>query len=335
MPLNLKIKRPPLELLAIALGPIIAATLFFSERKAGAWSGDQELTVAASFAGKEFVGPDEQVELTLSRAVKEAEGRLAILIGDTDVSSLFVRERLRLRYNARLWPLPLGESAVVIYLVTREGEWKEIARFRLRVAKEKVETKERENELAARFVNATFSRPDILPLALNEDEDTSQQAEPRPVPAAKKRDADKMKFVPSLTVTIKSQPAQTSFPDSARPARPTFTDMTMQATLNGEMSRGIFGSQSNFDFAGSSFRQEALRFGTLGPDAPKIDLASYLIQFKTGRVKYQVGHFSYGSQRQLINNFSSRGLMITFPVTRRLDFSAAAINGTQVVGYNN
>ena len=335
MLLNLKIKRPSLELLAIAFGLIIVATLIFCERKVRAWSGDQELNVAASFAGKEFVRPDEQIELTLNRAIKESEGRLAILIGDTDVSSLFARERLRLRYNAKLWPLPLGESTLVIYLVAREGEWKEIARFELRVAKEKLNGTDSNNELTTRFVNANYSRPEILPLVLNEDEAALQQTEPSPKPSAKKRDAGKVKFVPSLTITIKSQPAQSSFPDSARPARPTFTDTTIQATLNNEMSHGIFSSQSNFDFAGSSFQQEALRFGTLGNDAPKIDLASYLIQFKTGRVKYQIGHFSYGAQRQLINGFSSRGIMITVPLTRRLDFSASAMNGTQVVGYNN
>src|SRR2546421_2928958 len=146
--LNLKIKRPSLELLAIAFGLIIVATVIFCERKVRAWApDDQELTVTATFVGKEFVRPDEQIELTLSRAVKETEVRLAILIGDTDVSSLFAREHLRLRYNAKLWPLPLGESTLVIYLVGREGEWKEIARFELRVAKEKLNSTDSNNEL--------------------------------------------------------------------------------------------------------------------------------------------------------------------------------------------
>ena len=48
-----------------------------------------------------------------------------------------------------------------------------------------------------------------------------------------------------------------------------------------------------------------------------------------------MGHFSYGSQRQLINGFSSRGIIFSLPFLKRFDFSAAAMNGTQLVGYDN
>ncbi|HYJ45506.1 MAG TPA: hypothetical protein VEV81_02760, partial [Pyrinomonadaceae bacterium] len=39
--------------------------------------------------------------------------------------------------------------------------------------------------------------------------------------------------------------------------------------------------------------------------------------------------------RQLINNFSSRGLSVTVPISKRLDLSGALMNGTSVVGFNN
>src|SRR5258706_8960265 len=143
-----------------------------------------------------------------------------------------------------------------------------------------------------------------------------------------------MKFTPSLTLTINSQPAQSTFP-GPQPDRATFTEVNLQATLKNEMEVGIFKSQSSFDFAGASFQQAALRFGTLGNNAPRVDLSSYLIHFQTGKIKYDVGHFSYGTQRQLINGFSSRGIQITVPFLKRFDFSAAAMNGTQLVGYGN
>ncbi len=143
-----------------------------------------------------------------------------------------------------------------------------------------------------------------------------------------------MKFTPSLTLTVNSQPAQSTFP-GPQPDRATFTEVNLQATLKNEMEVGIFKSQSSFDFAGASFQQEALRFGTLGNNAPKVDLSSYLIHFQTGKIKYYVGHFSYGTQRQLINGFSSRGIEITVPFLKWFDFTAAAMNGTQVVGYSN
>src|SRR4030095_16139020 len=109
----------------------------------------------------------------------------------------------------------------------------------------------------------------------------------------------------------------------------------MQSSMKNEINYGAFSVQSAFDFAGSSFRREALRFGTLGSAAPKVDLAGYQIHLQISKVKFDVGHFSYGAQRHLINGFSSRGLQITVPFLNNFDFSAAAMNGIQLVGYDN
>src|SRR6185503_15136223 len=67
----------------------------------------------------------------------------------------------------------------------------------------------------------------------------------------------------------------------------------------------------------------------------QLDLSSYLAQFQLGPVKVAVGHTSIGSARHLINSFSSRGITVTVPITKRFDFSAGALNGTNVVGYGN
>ena len=64
---------------------------------------DQEVAVTASFVGKESVRPDEQIEFLLSHRLKESDGRIAVLIGTTDVSSLFTQEQLRLLVAGRLW----------------------------------------------------------------------------------------------------------------------------------------------------------------------------------------------------------------------------------------
>jgi hypothetical protein len=298
---------------------------------------EQSLLIAASFADK-VVNPDESIELLLSRPEEKSEGRLAVIIGTTDVTTVFTHEKLKLRYNPKLWPLPVGESLVVVYLVSTDNEWKEVARFALRVAKEKASGS---NFLRARFSDlATPTRSiDRGPFAPSLDDPTAadevgsgqQPSAPSAQPSAKK---NKMKFTPSLTLTINSQPAQSTFP-GPQPERARFTELNLQATLKNDMEVGIFKSESSFDFAGASFQQATLRFGTLGNDAPKVDLSSYLFQIQTGKVKYQVGHFSYGTQRQLINSFSSRGLQITVPFLKRFDFSVAAMNGTQLVGYDN
>ena len=295
---------------------------------------EQELTATASFANGQFVRPDEPIELLLSRALITPADRLGGFMGTTDVSNLFTLEKLRLRYSAKLWPLPLGESLVTVYLVSKDNEWKEIARFTLRVAKEKASGS---NFLRARF--SDFATPtrftDRGPFAPSLDDDPTAADEVgggQQQPAAAKK--NKMKFTPSLTLTIPSQPAQSTFP-GPQPERATFTEINLQASLKSEGTYHILQSQTSFDFAGSSFEKEALRFGTDGNAAPKVDLSSYLIHFQTGKVKYDVGHFSYGTQRQLINGFSSRGITITVPFLKRFDFSAAAMNGTQLVGYDN
>jgi hypothetical protein len=145
-----------------------------------------------------------------------------------------------------------------------------------------------------------------------------------------------MKFTPSATFGVNSQMAQFNFPANTRPAeRATFTDKTLQFSLRSEGSAGRVSSQTQIDFAGSSFQPAALRFGTLGDKAPQIDLASYLVQLQLGPAKVALGHTSLGAARHLVNSFSSRGITVTVPVTKRFDVSVAAMNGTNIVGYGN
>lgn len=296
-------------------------------------TGTPEIKVEASFAEK-IISTNEPIELQLNRALRSSEGSLAILIGVTDVSSLFARDGLRLRYNAKLWPLPVGESPVTVYLVSRDGEWTEVARFMLRVRMEESNTTRSEGTLNAGGLKAKTSGPSISSLDenLGATQDAVQSPSANPSPST--NNDRKMKFTPSLTLTIPSQPAQSTFP-GPRPERATFIDVNMQASIKNETTYGVFSTQSTIDFAGSSFQQEALRFGTLGNAAPKVDLASYQIRLQIAKVKFDVGHFSYGTQRQLINGFSSRGLQLAFPFLKQFDFTAAATSGTQLVGYDN
>ena len=323
---------------------VIGSALSWSENILA--SSDGELSMKTSFEAGQPVTPSEQIEVWLSRPLRESESRIAILIGTTDVSALFALDKLRLRYNSKIWPLPLGQSELTAYLVSSNDEWKEVARFTLLVNKEKQSQQERSNRAAAqddletRFLKANYANSfgrfvptpdaDLLVSAAK-----SYDQEPNQTSSGSANKKGKISFLPSLTFGLKAQPAQSTFPESDTPERATFADFTTQASLKGEATYGVFASQSSADFAGSSFRPEALRFGDLGSEAPKFDLASYLLQFQTGPVKYQVGHFSFGTQRHLINSFSSRGITITVPFLKRFDFSAAAMNGTQLVGYDN
>src|SRR5215510_15243247 len=92
-----------------------------------------DLTINAGFAGKASVTPNEKIELSLSRALRPADGSLAVLVGDTDVTAMLLVDAAKVSYTPRL-PLPAGESDVTVWLVLTGNQWKEIARFPLSVA---------------------------------------------------------------------------------------------------------------------------------------------------------------------------------------------------------
>jgi hypothetical protein len=235
--------------------------------------------------------------LKLDRTLDPSEGRIAVIIGTTDISSLFSVAPDALAYDSTL-PLPTGDSEMVVYLVSGVNVWQEIGKFKLSVA------------------------PPSAPAPANNSTNNGSNGR-------------KTVITPSLTLGMKSQPSQYRFPASNPGERETFADFTLQGGLRVEMPGSTFGSQMQFEFAGSSYRREALRFAQEGDEAPRIDLASYLMQFQTGKAKIQVGHLAVGSNRHLINSFSSRGVSVTVPITGRADFSLAALNGSSIVGWDN
>jgi hypothetical protein len=280
-----------------------------AERGSGASSQElaQELVVTANFTDQE-VDASFAIALNLSRPLQAPEGRLAVLIGETDFTNLFIPSGNSLNYLPRILPLPAGESSVRVFLVSTSDEWRELTQLTLRVK--------------AAPAGATSGKPD-------------GQAQPSAADPAQTGAAKKYGFTPSLTLGMKSQMAERHFPESNRPERSTFSDMTLQASLKSEITNRWFGNQMQFDTVGSSFQKEALRFAELGANAPKVDLSSYLMQFQLSKTKLQAGQVTFGTNRHLINSFGSRGLTLSIPLGARSDFSLAALNGTSIVGWNN
>jgi hypothetical protein len=261
----------------------------------------QELKVTSNLTDQE-VESTFVLTFTPSRPLQFTEGRLAILIGEMDISNLLTPTGDGLSYFPRILPLPAGESRVRVFLVSLSDEWRELEQLTLRVK---------------------GAAP------------ADGQAKPSSTDNAQTASAKKYSFTPSLTLGMKSQMAESHFPESNRPARPTFTDMTLQASLKSEITNNWFGAQTQFDLVGSSFRKDALRFSSLGDKAPKVDLPSYLMQFQLSKTKFQAGHITFGTNRHLINGYGSRGLTLSIPLGKRSDFSLAAMNGSSVVGWSN
>jgi hypothetical protein len=163
--------------------------------------------------------PDQDIELYLNRPLISPEQKIAVVIGNTDVTSLFKLTEQRLKYDVTRWPLPVGESSVVVYVIGQNSEWRELNRFLLRVTKRDRQPDE-EIEPRAQFLKAGFKLPFLStdnspPFS---DEVAAQNAA---APSEKPENNHKYKFLPSLTLGLKSQPAQSTFPGlgTARAAR--------------------------------------------------------------------------------------------------------------------
>ena len=339
-----------------ALVMTCCVTVFGFAVAANRAQGGDDLAITPSFDAQTPVAPDQPIELRLSRPLKTNEGHIAVVIGRTDLTSLFITDGTRLVYAPSLVPLPLGQPNLVVYLVGAGNTWRELGSFQLVVTKQKPPAPERVAPPAVTTVNITVIAP-ANGTAESTTESTKTQspaaiadssaAKPPVTDGAarstesqtstkRKFGFEKFEYLPSLTLALKSQPAQSNFPaDTRPPERATFSDGTLQFSMRNQMTRGWFAAETSFDFAGSTFHPEALRFGTLGTQAPQIDLSSYLVQLKLGRAKVAIGHTSFGSSRHLISSFSSRGITVTVPITKRFDIGAAVLNGTNVVGYGN
>ena len=262
------------------------------------------LTVQANFTPQQTLQPLAPLVLTLNRPLTATEGRLAVFIGVTDMTALFTVTANELRYVPKAFPLPAGESSVIVYLVAPRETWQEIARFTLRVVSD--------------------------PAAASETAAASEA--PR---KTRKWGLDKAAVNRTLTVNVEAQPVARHLPITTRPERPTYTDVKLQGTLRTELARGPFSAQTNFDVVGASFPGQALRFDELGDDAPQVDLSNYLMQFQLRKAQVSMGHVSFGSNRFLMDSFASRGLTVAVPINKRFDVAVAALNGTSIVGWNN
>ncbi len=262
------------------------------------------LSVSADFTAQQTLAPLTPIALKLNRPLTATEGRLTVFLGVTDMTALFTVSANELRYASQAFPLPAGESPVIVYLVSPRETWQEIARFTLRVAN-------------------------------NSNADSPTEAASETPRKSRKWGLDKAEVKRTLTVNVEAQPVARHLPVSTRPERPTYTDVTLQGSLRTELARGPFNAQTNFDVVGASFPGRALRFGELGDDAPNIDLSNYLMQFQLRKAQVSMGHVSFGSNRFLMDSFASRGLTVAVPINKRFDVAVAALNGTSIVGWNN
>lgn len=299
----------------------VAVALLHSRDLALTAELDEAVHINANFSANQPLPPRGRIELQASRPLLENEGRFAVVIGDTDVTSLCVISGREIVYIPRPLPLPLGETSVVVYLVSAQNEWSEVSRLPLLVEEPKTS--------ALSTTNAGNGIPPPPPGV------AAASSSVAATPPARSPSASPFQFIPSVSVNVKAQSTSLFFPESSRPDRLNFTDVAVQMALQGNYQSRIVAIQNQFDFAGSSVENEALRFGQLGSQAPQFDLSAYTMQYQLFRSKLRLGNVSFGSNRHLINSFTSRGISLTIPIAKRFDISGAMMNGTSIVGYEN
>jgi hypothetical protein len=318
----------------IYLPIFLLTTIFVWTNSLQAQTTENNLTAAANFKAEEAVNPETNIEISFNRALRENE-KIGFTIERTDVSSLFAQTENRFVYDAKLLPLPIGDSILTVFLIEPGGEWKEIARFGLKVQSPKSKVQSFDSA-AADAKSEPSAIADGLKPENSEASKKSETEEPKTEDQSANSENRFFKFIPTFTIGMKSQPFQTNFPADTRPAqRAVFNDFTFTGSVKNEMKTGNFSGESSFDFAGSSFKPETLQFGTRGREAPDVDLSSYLVNLQIGKAKFSLGHTSFGSNRHLVSSFSSRGLSVNVPVNKRFDVTAGVLNGTSVLGFGN
>lgn len=292
----------------VAAATVLSAALMtvIGFRLVASAQSDDPVTVTTDLAGR-TVSRDEKIVLTLGREMRPGEGRLALFIGASDVTSLSELRPLTICYTPGLAAYSAGENKIALYLIDSRGTWKKL-----------FETTFVSNE-------QTVASPPVTEVP------AASSAEAPRTPVAKTNYG----FTPNVAVNIKGQNQILTFPVEGAPQRNPFTDVDTQIGLNLMASRWGWTLNNKFDLVGVGSRQNAIRFGELQKQAPMFDLSSYLIELSKGRFKLNLGHVSFGSNRHLINSFSSRGLTASIPIGKQTDVTLIAANGTSVVGYDN
>jgi hypothetical protein len=111
--------------------------------------------------------------------------------------------------------------------------------------------------------------------------------------------------------------------------------LNAQLDFQGVFARGGWTLEPKVNVVGVTVENEAIRFGQLGEEAPQVDLSAYSVGVVRGVGSFQLGSVAFGQHRHLLTGFSSRGLQLRVPLGRTLDVTLAAMNGSQIVGWDN
>ena len=143
-------------------------------------------------------------------------------------------------------------------------------------------------------------------------------------------------FKPTLILGVKSQLAEAHSAAATPPTRATYADLTAQAGLQTEHGNADWSLKSQLNLAGSTYQPEAVDFANQGINAPRLDIANYLVEgsvtSKPGVTGVALGHVQAGNNPLIAMGIANRGVALTHKFSERFDVAAAFQNGNAVVG---
>jgi hypothetical protein len=122
----------------------------------------------------------------------------------------------------------------------------------------------------------------------------------------------KSSLSPSLSLNNKGQLAEGRSDGVPEPPRRTFQDFSVSTGERSSHERQGWSIATQSNYVGVSRREEALRFALEQSEAPRFDLADYLLLLRgNGGTQLAAGHVNFGRNRHLVNGFASRGFTFT------------------------
>ncbi|HEX7038084.1 MAG TPA: hypothetical protein VF210_20125, partial [Pseudomonadales bacterium] len=149
------------------------------------------------------------------------------------------------------------------------------------------------------------------------------------------RGFERAEVAPQVDVTNAGQLLEGHSPAGNLPARERYQDFTVAAALRSTLERNGWQFSTNVGLLGVNTREQAVRFGEAGENAPLVDLASYQLELTRGPIGLSLGHVSFGRHRHLAQGFQSRGPLVSARVNRAVDVTFAAVNGSAIAGFRN
>lgn len=119
----------------LAAGVTTPPTLFAqpAQEPAGATSDASTDLSVVSGPPEEWISRSDTVRIRLSALPSSVPGRVAVVIGTTDVTDLLRIEGETLTYRSELLPLPTGRQPLTVSQVSPDGTWREIYATELKV----------------------------------------------------------------------------------------------------------------------------------------------------------------------------------------------------------